>query len=102
MSENAQGNANNRLPENAYTELKPNEVYQPLVTPFEKPPELTARSIGWGVFYVCIILSSSIWGILSGEWRGGQGRPMRTMVSGLAILLAAVIILGYANALGVE
>ncbi len=59
-------------------------------------------SIGWGVFYVCIILSSSLWGILSGEWRGGQGRPMRTMVSGLAILLAAVIILGYANALGVK
>lgn len=44
------------LPANAYTELRPNEVYEPLVTPFEKPPELTARSIGWGVF-LCVIFT---------------------------------------------
>jgi L-rhamnose-H+ transport protein len=59
-------------------------------------------SIGWAVFYVSIILSSSLWGILAGEWRGGQGRPLRTMAVGLGVLLAAVIILGYANALGAE
>jgi L-rhamnose-H+ transport protein len=59
-------------------------------------------SIGWAVFYGCIILSSSVWGILSGEWRGGRGRPLRTMAAGLGVLLAAVIILGYANALGTE
>ena len=59
-------------------------------------------SIGWAVFYGCIILSSSFWGILSGEWRGGQGRPLRTMAAGLGVLLAAVIILGYANALPTE
>src|SRR4051812_21435100 len=44
------------LPTNAYTELSTNEVYCPLVTPFEKPPELTFRSIGWGVF-LCVIFT---------------------------------------------
>src|SRR3569832_1433513 len=44
------------LPTNAYTELKPDEVYCPLVTPFEKPPELTFRSVGWGVF-LCVIFT---------------------------------------------
>src|ERR1051325_4209391 len=44
------------LPTNTYTELKTNEVYCPLVTPFEKPPELTFRSIGWGVF-LCVIFT---------------------------------------------
>ncbi len=59
-------------------------------------------SIGWAVFYVCIILSSSLWGVLAGEWRGGQGRPLRTMAVGLGVLLAAAIILGYANSLPTE
>ncbi len=44
------------LPPNAYTELKANESYIPLVTAFEKPPELTARSVGWGVF-LCVVFT---------------------------------------------
>ncbi len=59
-------------------------------------------SIGWAVFYGCIILSSSMWGIVSGEWRGGEGRPLRTMFAGLGVLLVAVAILGCANALSTE
>ena len=44
------------LPPNAYTELKPGDQYVPLVTPFEKPPELTWRSVGWGVF-LCVVFT---------------------------------------------
>jgi len=45
-----------RLPDNAYTPLAPGETYQPPVPAAEKPPELTARSIGWGVF-LCVVFS---------------------------------------------
>ncbi|NUQ62789.1 MAG: hypothetical protein HUU20_09885 [Pirellulales bacterium] len=55
------------------------------------------KSVGWAVFYCAIILSSGIWGILCGEWRGAKARPLRTMFVGLALLLAAMIILGYGN-----
>jgi putative OPT family oligopeptide transporter len=44
------------LPVNAYTELKTSEEYVPLVTAIEKPPELTWRSVGWGVF-LCVIFT---------------------------------------------
>jgi len=44
------------LPENAYQPLKPGESYPPLVPASAKMPELTARSIGWGVF-LCIIFT---------------------------------------------
>jgi L-rhamnose-H+ transport protein len=56
-------------------------------------------SIGWAVFYCCIIIFSSLCGMLTGEWREGRGRPLRTMTAGLAVLLVAVGILAYANAL---
>jgi L-rhamnose-H+ transport protein len=56
-------------------------------------------SIGWAVFYSCIILSSSVWGMVSGEWRGGEGKPVRTMYLGLGVLLAALFILGRATLL---
>src|ERR1051325_6490326 len=44
------------LPANAYSELKTDEAYCPLVTALEKPPELTFRSIGWGVF-LCVVFT---------------------------------------------
>lgn len=56
-------------------------------------------SAGWAVFYCSIIISSTFWGILSGEWREGRGRPLRTLYAGLAILMVAIVILGYGNTL---
>jgi hypothetical protein len=44
------------LPANAYQPLAKDEVYVPLTPPAEHPPELTARSIGWGVF-LCVVFS---------------------------------------------
>jgi len=55
------------------------------------------KSVGWAVFYCAIILFSGLWGILCGEWRSARGRPLRTMLAGLAMLLAALIVLGYGN-----
>ena len=44
------------LPENAYEELKPGEVYRPLVETEAVLPETTPRAIAWGLF-LCIIFT---------------------------------------------
>lgn len=55
------------------------------------------KSVGWAVFYCAIILFSGLWGILCGEWRTAGRQPLRTMLSGLAVLAAAFVVLGYGN-----
>ena len=45
-----------RLPENAYTPLPPGVAYQPVVPASKAPPELTARSIWWGLF-LCVVFT---------------------------------------------
>ena len=45
-----------QLPSNAYTPLAPGEVYLPPVSAAENIPELTSRSIGWGVF-LCVVFT---------------------------------------------
>jgi putative OPT family oligopeptide transporter len=44
------------LPENAYQPLKPGESYPPIVASTARLPELTTRSIGWGIL-LCIIFT---------------------------------------------
>jgi len=44
------------LPENAYRPLKPGESFQPIIPAAANEPELTFRSILWGVI-LCIIFS---------------------------------------------
>src|ERR1035441_8359608 len=44
------------LPENAYQPLKPGELYPPIVAATAHVPELTTRSIGWGIL-LCIIFT---------------------------------------------
>ena len=44
------------LPANAYTPLPPGTAYQPMVPPSSAPPELTARSIWWGLF-LCVVFT---------------------------------------------
>ncbi|MFZ1132161.1 MAG: OPT/YSL family transporter, partial [Terriglobales bacterium] len=44
------------LPENAYLPLQPGESYPPIVPASARLPELTTRSIGWGVL-LCVIFT---------------------------------------------
>src|SRR5271165_2516325 len=44
------------LPANAYEPLPPGTVYTPLVPAEARLPELTSRSIGWGIF-LCIVFT---------------------------------------------
>lgn len=57
-------------------------------------------SVGWALFLCSIIIFSTVWGIVSGEWKGGRGRPLNTMVAGLGVLMVAIVILGYGVSLG--
>ncbi len=44
------------LPESAYEPLKPGESYPPIVSADTSLPELTKRSVGWGIF-LCIVFT---------------------------------------------
>ena len=44
-----------------------------------------------------MILFSTVWGVLLREWRGTGSHTRRLLVSGLVLLLASLVITGYAN-----
>ena len=72
------------LPENAYKALKPGETYQPIVPAKESLPELTGRSIAWGLFFCVIFTIASAYSGL----KVGQVMESAIPISILAIGLA--------------
>ena len=74
------------LPENAYRPLKPGESFQPIIPAAVDEPEMTFRSIFWGVV-LCVIFS------VASAYSGlkvGQGMEAAIPISILAIGLARV------------
>jgi L-rhamnose-H+ transport protein len=55
-------------------------------------------SIGWPILMSSCIVVSNLWGLLTGEWRGAGVKSFAIMAAGIAILLGAVAILGWASA----
>jgi L-rhamnose-H+ transport protein len=53
--------------------------------------------IGWPLFMALIILTSSIWGFVTGEWKTASVRAKHLMKSGLGVLVVASVLLGIAN-----
>src|SRR5208282_3687574 len=74
------------LPENAYRPLKPGETYSPIVPAEAKLPELTMRSIVWGVAFCVIFTVASAYSGL----KVGQVMEAAIPISILAIGLARV------------
>jgi putative OPT family oligopeptide transporter len=72
------------LPDNAYKPLKTGEMYRPIVPAKEALPELTARSIFWGVFLCVIFTIASAYSGL----KVGQVMESAIPISILAIGLA--------------
>jgi putative OPT family oligopeptide transporter len=72
------------LPESAYAPLRPGEAYPPLVAPQEKLPELTGRSVAWGVLLCVIFTVASAYSGL----KVGQVMEAAIPISILAIGLA--------------
>ncbi len=54
--------------------------------------------IGWIAFLSGALIISNAWGLKTGEWHGYE-RPKRVMLLGNAVLVLAVVIVGYANGL---
>jgi putative OPT family oligopeptide transporter len=74
------------LPENAYRTLKPGEAYRPVVPATAAPPEVTSRSVGWGLFLCVIFTIASAYSGL----KVGQVMEAAIPISILAIGLARV------------
>jgi putative OPT family oligopeptide transporter len=74
------------LPENAYTTLKPGEVYQPMVPASVTVPETTWRSVLWGVVLCVLFTVASAYSGL----KVGQVMEASIPISILAIGLARV------------
>lgn len=72
------------LPENAYEPLHEGELYLPIVPPSGKLPELTSRSIFWGVLFCVIFTVASAYSAL----KVGQGMEAAIPISILAVGLA--------------
>src|SRR5215471_20517109 len=73
-----------KLPENAYTSLPLGEVYHPVVPASAALPELTTRSVGWGLFLCVIFTIASAYSGL----KVGQVMEAAIPISILAIGLA--------------
>ncbi len=58
MSEHTSG-AIKGLPENAFKELKPDEVYQPLMSPTSSPAEITPYSVIWGLLMAMLFSAAA-------------------------------------------
>ena len=54
-------------------------------------------SVGWPVVLSLTVITSNVWGALTGEWRGAGRRAVVIMVAGIALLVIAVGILGWAT-----
>jgi L-rhamnose-H+ transport protein len=56
-------------------------------------------SLGWSILMSSMVLVANALGVLTGEWRGAPARARLQLAAGLALLLAAITGLGYANSL---
>ena len=72
------------LPENAYETLAPGVTYQPVIPAKSAPPEVTARSVVWGLLFCVIFTVASAYSGL----KVGQVMEAAIPISILAIGLA--------------
>ncbi|MGH9477262.1 MAG: L-rhamnose/proton symporter RhaT [Terriglobales bacterium] len=49
--------------------------------------------LGWPVFMSLIVITASVHGVRTGEWKASGKAPVRYMYSGIAVLILAIIVL---------
>jgi len=54
-------------------------------------------SVGWAMMMSVMVITANLWGILSGEWQSASRRAHQFLLSGVAILIVAICVVGYAN-----
>jgi L-rhamnose-H+ transport protein len=55
--------------------------------------------LGFPIMLICSILAGNVLGLLTGEWKGVAARPRRIMAAGVAILVLAIVVLGFSSRL---
>jgi L-rhamnose-H+ transport protein len=54
-------------------------------------------SIGWGLFQIFMIMTASLSGLLTGEWRGASKKSRAFVAAGMLFLIVATLLLTAAN-----
>jgi L-rhamnose-H+ transport protein len=49
--------------------------------------------LGWPLFMVAIVLGSSLWGVVTGEWKNAGTRARMLMASSVSVLVVAILVL---------
>ncbi|MGH9430936.1 MAG: L-rhamnose/proton symporter RhaT [Terriglobia bacterium] len=55
--------------------------------------------LGWPLFMSVIIITSSVWGFLTGEWKGGGRKSANAMIAGIIFLILGFVTLAYSGTL---
>lgn len=58
----------------------------------------SGASVGWATYMYMTIMTANVWGLLTREWRGAPRQAYFLLASGLAVILAAIILVAAANA----
>ena len=53
--------------------------------------------VGWPIYMSGIILTASLWGWITGEWRGVRRLPVAVMTAGVVVIVIAIGLLGGAR-----
>lgn len=51
-------------------------------------------TIGWSLWNTILVVTTIVCGLMTGEWRGAEGRPLRLLFTGMAILIGGMCVLG--------
>jgi L-rhamnose-H+ transport protein len=54
--------------------------------------------LGWPLFMATIVLGSSLWGAITGEWKNASARASILMGSSVFVLIVAIVVLASARA----
>lgn len=56
-------------------------------------------SVGWAVYMAFTLLVANIFGFMTREWTGAPPQALRTLYSGLSVLIAAIVALAVGNSM---
>jgi L-rhamnose-H+ transport protein len=53
--------------------------------------------LGWPLFMSLIVITATLWGVFTGEWRNAGRKPLQIMWSGVGVLVVAIFVLASAG-----
>lgn len=53
--------------------------------------------LAWPLFMSLIVITATVWGVVTGEWKNTGTQPLRIMIGGVATLIVAILVLGLSS-----